>query len=319
MRKFSSLAGVLSVAALSLTVAGCDQIANLKGRMSFREGNTLYQAGDWKGAAEKYEEVVAANPTDPQLLTSYFFLGNSYDNQYKPGRENDPANDALLTKAIENYKLATERIQENPQIKLLSMQYLVAAYGADKLNDPAQAEPLLLNMIQMDPKESANYFLLSRLYEDSGDYERAEAALVKAREARPGDPIIYTTLAAYYDRQDQFDKLMEALEARTAQEPNNPEAFYTMATYYFNKASQDARVSRADKTKYVQAGVVAADKALAINKDYMEALIFKNLLLRLQANLESNPARQQALLKEADTIRNRAEELRKLKAAGVAG
>jgi len=285
--------------------------------MAFREANGLYQAQDWKAAAAKYEEVLALNPTDPQLLTSYFFLGNSYDNQFKPGRENDPANDALLSKAIENYKLASERIENNPQIRTLSLQYLVAAYGSDKLNDPSQAEPLLLKMIQMDPKESANYFLLSRLYEDSGDYENAESTLVKAREMRPTDPVVYTTLAAYYDRQGEFDKLIEALEARTAQEPNNPEAYYTIATYYFNKASRDFSLNNAEKGKYAVAGLAATDKALALNKDYFEALVFKNLLLRVQATVERDRARQLALLKEADQLRDRAEELRKLKAAGL--
>jgi tetratricopeptide (TPR) repeat protein len=317
MRMFSSPVVMSFVAALSLAVTGCGQVANLQARMAFREANGLYQGQDWKAAAEKYEEVLALNPTDPQLLTSYFFLGNSYDNQFKPGRENDPANDALLTKAIENYKLASERIQENPQIRTLSLQYLVAAYGSDKLNDPSQAEPLLLKMIQMDPKESANYFLLSRLYEDSGDYENAEAQLVKAREMRPADPVVYTTLAAYYDRQGEFDKLIEALEARTAQEPNNPEAYYTIATYYFNKASRDFSLNNAEKGKYAQAGLVATDKALALNKDYFEALVFKNLLLRVQATVTPDRARQLALLKEADQLRDRAEELRKLKAAGL--
>jgi tetratricopeptide (TPR) repeat protein len=317
MRMFSSPVVMSFVAALSLAVTGCGQVANLQARMAFREANGLYQGQDWKAAAEKYEEVLALNPTDPQLLTSYFFLGNSYDNQFKPGRENDPANDALLTKAIENYKLASERIQENPQIRTLSLQYLVAAYGSDKLNDPSQAEPLLLKMIQMDPKESANYFLLSRLYEDSGDYENAEAQLVKAREMRPADPVVYTTLAAYYDRQGEFDKLIEALEARTAQEPNNPEAYYTIATYYFNKASRDFSLNNAEKAKYAQAGLVATDKALALNKDYFEALVFKNLLLRVQATVTPDRARQLALLKEADQLRDRAEELRKLKAAGL--
>jgi tetratricopeptide (TPR) repeat protein len=306
------------VVGLGLAVTGCGQIANLQARMAFREANGLYQAQDWKAAAEKYEEVLALNPTDPQMQTSYFFLGNSYDNQYRPGRENDPANDALLNKAIENYKLAAERIEENPQIRTLAMQYLVAAYGSDKLNDPSQAEPLLQQMIQMDPKESANYFLLSRLYEDSGDYENAEAQLIKAREMRPNDPVVYTTLAAYYDRQGEFDKLIEALEARTAQEPNNPEAYYTIATYYFNKASRDFSLNNAEKAKYAQAGLVATDKALALNKDYFEALVFKNLLLRVQATVERDRARQLALLKEADQLRDRAEELRKLKAAGLA-
>jgi hypothetical protein len=136
---------------------------------------------------------------------------------------------------------------------------------------------------------------------------------------KPSDPVVYTTLAAYYDRQGQFDKLIQSLEARTQQEPNNPEAYYTIATYYFNKASRDFSLKADDKVKYAAAGVAATDKALAINKDYMEALTFKNLLLRLEANLEKNVARQQALLKEADQIKNRAEELRKLKAAGLAG
>ena len=324
MRKLSSPAVFACVAALSLAVTGCGYVANLRAKMSFREANGLYQAQNWKAASEKYEEVVAQNPTDPQMLTTYFFLGNSYDNQYRPGRENDPANDALLTKAIENYKKAAEVVTGNSeacpncgQIKTLSLQYLVAAYGSDKLNDPAQAEPLLLQMIQMEPKEAPNYFLLSRLYEDNGDYENAEATLIKARDARPDDAAVYATLAGYYDRQGNFDKLIESLEARTAQEPNNPEAHYTIATYYFNKASRDFSLSNAEKAKYATAGVVAVDKALALNKDYMEALVFKNLFLRLQANVERDPARQQALLKEANQLRDRAEELRKQKAAGL--
>lgn len=317
MRKSSSRAVFGCVVALSLMVVGCEQIANLRARMAFREGNTLYQAQDWVMAAEKYEEVAAMNPTDPQLLTTYFFLGNSYDNQYSPGRLNDAANDALLTKAIDNYKRAIDVLTDNPEIRTLALQYLVAAYGSDKLNDPALAEPLLQQMIRTDPDVGPNYFMLSRLYEDLGEYENAEATLIRAREARPDDAAVYTTLAAYYDRQGNFDLLIQALESRTAQEPNNPEAFYTIATYYFNKASRDFSLSDAEKVTYADAGVVAVDKAIALNENYMEALVFKNLLLRLQANLESSPARQQTLLAEADELRDRAEEIRLERAAGV--
>ncbi len=49
----------------------------------------------------------------------------------------------------------------------------------------------------------------------------------------------------------------------------------------------------------------------------MEAVAYKNLLLRLQANLDKNPARQQALIKQADQLRDQAEEIRKKKATGV--
>ena len=317
MRKVSSQGILACVVGLSLLVTGCGQIANLRAKMSFREANGHYQAQDWPAAVESYQETLAQNPSDPQLLTSYFFLGNSYDNQYQPSRRGQPANDELLTKAVENYTKAAEVLESNPQIRTLSLQYLVAAYGPDKLNDPSQAEPLLQKMIQMDPKEVPNYILLAQLYEDSGDYEGAEATLVKAREEKPDDPAVYTTLAAYYDRQGEFDKLVEALEARTAMEPNNPEAHYTIATYYFNKASRDFSLSAADKTKYTTTGIAAVDKALAINAEYMDALVYKNLLLRQQALTETNVARQQALLKEADELRDRAEEIRKQKAAGL--
>ena len=64
-------------------------------------------------------------------------------------------------------------------------------------------------------------------------------------------------------------------------------------------------------------GIASVDRALQIKPDYMEALVYKNLLLRLQANLEKDPAKQQQLIKDADKLRDKAQELRKQKAAGV--
>ena len=178
------------------------------------------------------------------------------------------------------------------------------------MNDPAQAEPLLLSMIQMDPKDTRNYVVLSRIYEDAGDYERAEAQLIKAREANAKDTSVYMNIAGFYQRQGNFDKMIEAVQERTKQEPTNPEAFYTLATFYWEKASRDVKLSDAQKVNYTQAGLDAVNKALELKSDYNEALIYKNLLLRTQANISKNPAEQQRLLKEADELRKRAEDLR---------
>jgi hypothetical protein len=100
-------------------------------------------------------------------------------------------------------------------------------------------------------------------------------------------------------------------------EPNNPEAHYTVATYYWDKAYRDFRLKDAEKLDYVEKGIGAVDKAIAIKDDYMEAIAYKNLLLRLNANLIKDPAKQQALLKEADALRDKATEMRKQKAAGA--
>jgi len=124
-------------------------------------------------------------------------------------------------------------------------------------------------------------------------------------------------LASYYNRQGQFDKTIEALEERAAKEPNNPEAFYTISVYYWEKAYRDFKLTEKEKKSFVDKGEAAVDKALKLKPDYVEAIVYKGLLLRLQANLEKDPARQQSLIKEAEALSAKAADLRKQKAAGV--
>jgi tetratricopeptide (TPR) repeat protein len=318
MRKYSlqgsaaTWLAVALVAGLGVAAAGCSQVNMLKARMALKDAHTAYQQQDYRGAIGKYEEAIASDGTQTE---AYFYLGNSYDNLYRPTRRGEATNDALIDNAVTNYKKSVE-LEQNPQLKKLALQYLANAYGADKLNDPAQSEPVVQQLIDMDPGDPLNYFALARIYEDSGDYERAEETLVKARDARPTEPTVYTTLAAFYNRQGNFDGAIEALQSRAEREPNNPEAFYTIATYYWEKAYRDFSLSDPDKVKHVQSGLTAIDKAISLNNQYMEALVYKNLLLRVQANLERNPARQQALLREAEQLSNRAEEIRKANAAG---
>jgi tetratricopeptide (TPR) repeat protein len=313
MRIRSTAAYLALVAGLGLALAGCGKIGEVRAMKAFKDGNKFYQTSDWRQAAQKYEEAIQADPNRTEI---YFYLANSYDNMYRPTRKGEEQNDSYLTKAIENYKLAAEKIQD-PKLKRLSLDYLVAAYGADKLNDPTLAEPVVKQMIALDPSDTASYFQLADIYEDSGEYELAEQTFLKAREVRPNDPAVYLQLAGYYNRQGDFTKTIEALDQRVKVEPNNPEAYYTMATYYWDKAYRDFRITDKEKMDYVMSGIDAVNKSIEIKSDYMEAIAYKNLLLRLQANLEKDPAKQQALLKEADQLRDKATELRKQKASGV--
>jgi tetratricopeptide (TPR) repeat protein len=315
MRKLPIRAAVLVFIAAG--VAGCSQIGVLKAQLAFKDANQLYQRQDYKGAAAKYEEAVAANP---DLGDAYFFLANSYDQQYRPTRRGEPENDQLIEKAIANYKIAVQKGSTEPtNIRKLSLQYLVNAYGADKLNDPSQQEPILRQMIEMDPTDVANYSVLANVYEQSGDYEQAEQLLIKAREIKPNDPAVYTSLANFYNRQGDFEKTMEALHARAEKEPDNPEAFYIISTYYWDKANKDYTVPQPERVKFVQEGYKAVDRALELKPDYPEALTYKGLLLRQEALLIKDPARQQQLVKEADTYRDRAMEIqKKQRATGAA-
>ena len=315
------LTAALIAAGLATATAGCGQMSALKAKMAARDGHTYYQQTDYRRAVTKYEEVVAnqdALEADPTLTNVYFYLGNSYDNLFKPARKGEEANDAYLTKAIENYKKAAE-VSQDPKLKKLALEYLVAAYR-DKLEDPAEAEPVVQRIIEMEPNEPSNYFALSKLYEDAGRYEDAEAALVKARELRPKDALVYMQLGGYYNRQGEFDKAIEAFEQRAAQEPDNPEAYQYMVPFFWEKAQKDHTLKEPQKREYIERGLTAADKALSLKPDYLEALVYKGLLLRTQALIEKDRKKQEALLAEAKSLQEKAVALqKKQKAAADAG
>jgi tetratricopeptide (TPR) repeat protein len=313
-----AVAATLALGIIAST-AGCGKVGELKAKKNFKEANQAYQAQDYKKAAQLYEQAVQ---DDPNLNVAYFFLANSYDNLYKPSRKGEADNDALIEKAVANYQKAADRLSQStdPNDKLYgqrALEFLVLCYGADKLNDPAKAEPVVQKMIQLDPGEPKNYFALAKIYEDAGAYPEAEQALLQARDAKPNDPAVYMTLAGYYNRMNEFDKTIDALEQRAAKEPNNPEAFFTISTYYWDNAQRNFRLTDAEKKDNVEKGLVAVNRAIELKGDYIDALIYKGLLLRLQANLEKDPAKQQALIKEAVTLHDKAEELRKEKASGV--
>jgi tetratricopeptide (TPR) repeat protein len=318
MRALSGASLALGLLTLAAAV-GCSQVGVVQAQRSFKAANAAYQQQDYKRAAELYEEALKENPN---LNSAYFFLGNSYDNQFKPSRRGDAANDGLLDKAVQNYQLAAEKLSsgetdEEKKLGKLSLEYLQAAYGVDKLNDPAKAEPIVQKMIQLDPGEPANYFVLAKIYEDAGAYTEAEQTLMYAKAAKPSDPTVYMTLAGYYNRQGQFDKTIDALEQRAKVEPTNPDAFQTIAAYYWDETRGDPSLSEATKRDYVQKGVEAADKAISLKADFVEALTFKGLLLRQQALLEKDPAKQQQLLRDGTALGDKANELRKAQAKGA--
>src|SRR5215212_9686196 len=118
-----AFAAVLALGSLAST-AGCAKVGEIKAKKAFKAANQAYQAQDYKKAGEYYEQTLVA---DPNLNAAYFFLGNSYDNQYKPSKKGEAANDALLTKAVDNYQKAAEKLSasnapDDKKLGTLSLQ-----------------------------------------------------------------------------------------------------------------------------------------------------------------------------------------------------
>ena len=323
-----SLARLTVVALLVVPLVACGYFDQLSALRTFKEANTFYGRGDYEGAVERYEEIIQlldqTGDTGDELLSeqltyTYFYIANSYDNLYRPSRRGDAENDAYLEKAITNYELAADKIDAF-DLKKLSMQFLVSAFGPDKANDPSRSEPVLRQMILLDPEDPDNYFALANLYEQSGLFEDAEAVMLEVKNLRPDDPIVYLQLAGFYNRSGEFDLTIDALKQRARIEPDNPEAYYTISTYYWEKAFRDFRITQDLKSEYIMAGLEAADQAIGLNDRYVDALVYKNILLRMQANMTSDLDEQKSLIAQADELRDRAERLQKEQQAGaVAG
>ena len=191
----------------------------------------------------------------------------------------------------------------------LALKYLAATYGSDKLDDPVKEEPVVQRMIMADPGDTENYFGLANIYEQAGVDDEAEKIYLLAKAARPNEAAVYLQLAGFYQRQGEFGKAIEALEQRAEKEPTNPEAYHMIASYYWQETMHNGALTDKVKQEQVQKGLQAEDKALQLKSDYVDALTFKGLLLRLEANLEKDPAKQQQLLKEAEGLADKANDL----------
>lgn len=310
--RFTRLA--VFVVALSAVAAGCGKysISNIRSAKAFQDANALYMKGDYKGAIPFYEKSVSLNP---DLGFAFFFLGNSYDNLYKPLKKDDPNNQGYAENAAANYRLAIDKLAKttNPkelEVRRNSFEYLIALYGQDKLNDFSKAEPVARELIALDPQDPSTYRILAKLYEDQGRFDEAEKELLASIEAKPAEALGYQMLAGFYNRRGDFQKTMEAWYRRAAMEPKNPEAWQMIASYYQQKVFLDKRLPRAQALDYTLKGLEAADKALALSPDYLDAVTYKNILLRQEALYEKDPAKQKALLAEAEILYKRALELK---------
>ena len=323
MKTGRSLLRLAIIVAVTVPLVSCSFYDELTAMRTFKDANLLYGRGDYAGAIEEYKHVLEVIDESPEteltavMTASYFYVANSYDNLYKPALRGDAENDSYLDNAANYYRLASERISD-PSLKKLSMQYLVSVFGPDKKNDPSSSEPVLRGMIQLDPSDPDNYFALARLYEEAGLFEDAEAVMLEVRNLRPDDPTVHLQLAGFYNRGGDFEQTIEALRQRASIEPDNPEAYYTISTYFWEKAFRDFRITQEQKSEYVMAGLEAADQAIDLNDRYVDALVYKNILLRMQANMSEDVDEQDRLIAEADELRDLAQQIQEEARGGPA-
>ena len=242
----------------------------------------------------RYEDVITLNP---DLGFAYFFLGNSYDNLYKPARKGEPENDALPDQRPSPTTSWPSRSwpgRPNPQgrtVRKLSFEYLIAAYGTDKLErlrpgraDRQGADRAGAERARRTTRRSA------KLYEESGPVRRGRGAVQEGhrRQAeRPGRLSDAGRLLQPPGPVRQDDGGLRA--ERASVEPNNPEAWHTIGDLLLqDKVVQGRQAADRDRRRNTsRRASTAEDKALALNPEYVEAMI-----------LQEHPAAPEGALRE---------------------
>ena len=257
---------------LSLAAAGCDKF---KSKQLIREGNAYFKEQLYEDALKKYEQAQALDPNEVRL-DKFVAMGNMA--LYNPGSTH-PKDIAALSKAIEHFKkyLAAKPDDEK------AAKFLVTTYmNAQKYDD---AIAYFKDFIASHPKDSQAVQTVAMLYAKKGDYENS----------------------------------IEWQKKRAALEPNNADVFYTMGVTAWDKSynapnadvSPEHGLTPEKRKEILDFGMAQLDKAIELNPDYFEAMLYKNLLYRQYARIEGDPVKVAELTQKANEWQTKALEVRK--------
>lgn len=134
--------------------------------------------------------------------------------------------------------------------------------------------------------------------------------------ANPKDLDAVKSVATLYAKQGNFNEALLWYEKITQLDPTNPEGYYIFGVVCYEKVAKNPPADVNERIQIIQRGLGALQKSVQMKPDYFESMAYLNLLYRQQALIETDPAKQQALIAQADAVRNQAMEIiRRKKAA----
>ena len=137
-------------------------------------------------------------------------------------------------------------------------------------------------------------------------------------KTHPADIEAVRSIATLYAKQGDFNESLNWYEKITLIDSKNPESHYTYGVVCYEKVAKNPPADMAERLAIIERGKQALQRAINLKQDYFEALVYLSLLYRQQAPLETDPVKQQALVAEADRIRNEAVAIVKKKKAEAA-
>jgi tetratricopeptide (TPR) repeat protein len=298
----------------SFSLVACEKLSvkKLTANYHFNNANNLFRDGKFSKAIEAYEKVIKLNP---DLKEAYRFVGECYKSLYVPGRETADNKDRAA-KALDALKKAYEVDPDNKDV----IYSLGDMY--DRLRDLDNAEQMYLKIIELEPGNMNNYYVVAEFYkryagEKKELKDKAEQMYLRRIETDPENVQGYAYMANYYDNlsptefKNKFDQALDYVKRRQALEPDSAEVYYTVGVNRFQKAYQLQNfLSQAEKEAVGAEAEKNLLKAIEIDPSFPDSYAYMKILyINVQAKLY--PEKEARYTSEADRYGEKFQEARK--------
>jgi Flp pilus assembly protein TadD len=206
-KNLSSIVVFVMILAVMVLFSGCEKLkmSNLQANYNLKRANKLYTDEQYRGAIKAYETALELNP---KLTFIYKYLGTSYSQVYRPGKQDDERNTRDGEKAVEYLKKALEIEPDNENI--------IVALGDifDKKGNIEEAETYYLMIKEKAADEPKTYYTLANFYQKNGNSEKAEDMYLQRIELNPEDPDGYHFYVSFLQDVRRWEELMEVHKKR---------------------------------------------------------------------------------------------------------
>jgi tetratricopeptide (TPR) repeat protein len=309
--------------AVVFAFSACQDISysKLSSNYHFGKANSYFRENQYRKAITEYEATLKFNPN---LTQAYRFLGESYKQLYKPGVDT-PLNKELEKKTLDALTKAHE-IDPNDRDIIYSLGDMY-----DKLKKFPEAEQLYLRIIELQPENMSNYYVVAEFYKrysaDNKDVaKKAESMYLRRIETDPDNPQGYAYMATYLQEVaggpeellKSYEKAAEFWQKRIALQPDSAEAWLALGVNQWSRSFRFQFLTAQERMKQAQDALVSIGKAIELDPNYPEPYawmgpLYKAVLAKLEPEKEARyNAEGDRYLEKFAEMRKRAADRKKL-------
>jgi tetratricopeptide (TPR) repeat protein len=213
--------------------------------------------------------------------------------------------------AVEHFKLAVSLDPTYPNSRAYlatsyMMQYIPGAESEDNIKMATQAHNEFLKVLELDPKNANAIAAIAQLYFNEKKLDESRDWFNKLIATNPNDKTGYYTIGVIAWMKTYKPRM--TARAELGMRPDDPGPI------------RDKKVReqlKAQNMPFIEEGMQALTKAVAIDKEYEDAMTYLNLLYRERADLADTVDAHKKDTAEADSWLDKTMQTKKIKAARI--